>query len=141
MGDLASKVTAALGGGNTTPETPDTTKINWYRVRKTWIDSKSQKGAYKILENAKKCADAHQGYKVFDVDGNVVYEPKIAANVPYLVNVDIPDLNIRTGPAVSYSRTGQFTGKGVFTIVEEQNGWGRLKSGAGWICLAYTQRV
>jgi hypothetical protein len=27
------------------------------------------------------------------------------------------------------------TGKGVFTIVEVSDGWGRLKSGAGWIWL------
>ena len=27
------------------------------------------------------------------------------------------------------------TGKGVFTIVEVKDGWGRLKSGAGWIWL------
>ena len=31
--------------------------IRWYRVRRTWADSKTQKGAYKILDNAKKCAD------------------------------------------------------------------------------------
>ena len=31
--------------------------IRWYRVRKSWADAKSQKGAYKILDNAKKCAD------------------------------------------------------------------------------------
>lgn len=35
-----------------------------YRVRKTWADSKTQKGAYKILANAKKCADANTGYMV-----------------------------------------------------------------------------
>lgn len=29
----------------------------WYRVRKTWADAKSQKGAYKVLKNAKACAD------------------------------------------------------------------------------------
>ena len=28
-----------------------------------------------------------------------------------------------------------------YTIVEEKNGWGKLKSGAGWISLAYTKRV
>ena len=52
--------------------------IRWYRVRKTWADSKSQKGAYKILDNAKKCADQNPGYKVFYADGKIVYEPKAA---------------------------------------------------------------
>ena len=43
----------------------------WYRVRKTRADSKTQKGAYKILDNAKKCAAQNPGYKVFDGDGEV----------------------------------------------------------------------
>lgn len=61
--------------------------------------------------------------------------------VPYLVRVAIDDLNIRKGPGTSYEKIGKYTGKGTFTIVEEQNGWGRLKSGAGWISLAYTTKV
>ena len=74
--------------------------IRWYRVRKSWADSKTQKGAYKNLDNAKKCADQNPGYKVFDADGKVVYEPKAAepaVKVPFLVKVSISDLNIRTG--------------------------------------------
>ena len=74
--------------------------IRWYRVRKSWADSKTQKGAYKILDNAKKCADQNPRYKVFDADGKVVYEPKAAepaVKVPFLVKVSISDLNIRTG--------------------------------------------
>ena len=59
MGDLAEKVTAQLGGSSSDSGT-STTQL--YRVRKTWSDSKSQKGAYKILSNAKKCADANPGY-------------------------------------------------------------------------------
>ncbi len=59
----------------------------------------------------------------------------------YLVKVRANDLNIRTGPGVEYDKTGKYTGAGVFTIVQEMNGWGKLKSGAGWICLKYTERV
>lgn len=47
-----------------------------YRVRKSWADTKSQLGAYSILENAKKKADQNVGYKVFDSKGVCVYEPK-----------------------------------------------------------------
>ena len=54
--------------------------------------------------------------------------------VPFLVTVIIDDLNIRTSGSMSGKVVGQ-TGKGVFTIVEVKNGWGRLKSGAGWIYL------
>ena len=124
------------------------TAIAWYRVRKTWADSKSQKGAFKILDNAKKCADANPGYSVFDVNGVNIYTPKTTtAEVPFLVKVSISDLNIRKGPGTDYDRTGKFTGIGVFTIVEVKSGkgstagWGRLKSGAGWISLDYAAKI
>lgn len=73
LGDLAAKVTAQLAGTTTTPETPT---ASLYRVRKTWSDSKTQKGAFKVLSNAKKCADDNAGYSVFDEKGNVVYTGK-----------------------------------------------------------------
>lgn len=44
-----------------------------YRVRKSWSDVKSQKGAFRNLENAKKCANANKGYYVYDSNGKVVY--------------------------------------------------------------------
>ena len=68
-------------------------------------------------------------------------------DVPFLVKVSIRDLNIRKGPGTNYSRTGSYTGIGVFTIVDVQSGqgsstgWGKLKSGAGWISLDYTQKL
>lgn len=73
LGDLATKVTAQLGDTTSTPA-PSTTTL--YRVRKAWSDSKTQKGAFKVLSNAKKCADENAGYSVFDGNGNVVYTGK-----------------------------------------------------------------
>ena len=85
MGDLASKVTAALGGStDNITTTPTTTTAVLYRVRKSWADSKSQKGAYKVLTNAKKCADANPGYNVFDASGTKVY-PAASADTTYTV--------------------------------------------------------
>ena len=84
---------------------------------------------------------------VYDSAGNAVYTSAAKSAVPYLVRVKITDLNIRKGPGTNYAKTGQFTGIGTFTIVEESGGqgsvkgWGRLKSGAGWISLDYTERV
>ncbi len=54
---------------------------------------------------------------------------------PFSVKVLIDDLNIRTSAGKGNNLTGKHTGKGIFTIVEVQNGWGKLKSGAGWIYL------
>ena len=111
----------------------------WYRVRKTWDDKSSQKGAFHSLENAKKCADANDGYFVFDENGTVIYPEAVAAKVPYTVRVEISDLNIRKGPGTDYARV-KYIPVGVYTIVEEADGkgaskWGRLKSGIGWISL------
>ena len=122
---------------------------SWYRVRKSWTDVSSQKGAFKSLENAKKCVDENPGYSVFDESGKAVYT-KAAAFKPYLVRVTIPDLNIRKGPGTDYGKTGKYTGIGAFTIVEEADGkgaskWGLLKSYQsgrnGWVSLDYAQRV
>lgn len=120
-----------------------------YRVRKTWADSRSQLGAYKILKNAKKKADENPGYSVFDASGKVVHDgnsKEPAGPMPYLAQVDIDNLNIRKGPGTNYDVTGQHTGNGVFTIVAESDGpgalkWGKLKSGAGWISLDFCKRV
>ena len=125
-------------------------KEKWYRVRKTWADAKSQKGAYKVLKNAKACADKYDGYSVFDWDGNMVYSPvspSAEKKVNYRVRVEIDNLNIRRGPGTHFAKTGDYTGKGVFTIVAEcvglgsQKGWGKLKSGRGWISLYYTKKM
>ena len=63
------------------------------------------------------------------------------ASTNYVVKITADTLNIRKGPGVSYSVVGEL-GKGeAYTIVETQNGWGKLKSGVGWINLSYTQRV
>lgn len=122
----------------------------WYRVRKTWADAKSQKGAYKKLAYAKVCADKNEGYSVFDWDGKVVYPSTTLSDLEpmkaYHVNVNINNLNIRKGPGINFEKTGKYTGVGVFTIVDESEGagaskWGKLKSGVGWISLDYVERI
>ena len=120
----------------------------YYRVRKSWTDAASQLGAFTSLENAKSACKA--GYTVYDDNGKAVYTAagqQASAGVPFSVQVDILDLNIRTGAGTNYAKTGKTTGKGVFTIVEVKAGqgasvgWGRLKSGAGWISLDYATRL
>jgi len=134
--------------GGAASSAPAETEI-WYRVRKTWADAASQKGAFKVLENAKKCADENPGYSVFDESGKAVYS-SAAAFKPYLVRVTITNLNIRKGPGANYDRTGKYTGIGSFTIVDEADGegaskWGLLKSYQsgrnGWVSLDYAKRV
>ncbi len=78
-------------------------------------------------------------------EGKVQFMESLILSAPYTVRISIPDLNIRRGPGTSYSKTGKFTGVGIFTIVEEKDGWGLLKAYAekrdGWIALAFTTRI
>ncbi|SET24908.1 N-acetylmuramoyl-L-alanine amidase [[Clostridium] polysaccharolyticum] len=59
----------------------------------------------------------------------------------YLVRVTADVLNIRKGPGTSYGIAGTIQDRGIYTIVQTEGNWGKLKSGAGWICLDYTVRV
>ena len=74
-------------------------------------------------------------------------QPTSGVDGSFMVKVRISNLNIRKGPGTDYARTGHFTGAGEFRITEVAAGegsvfgWGRLKSGAGWISLDYTTRI
>lgn len=52
----------------------------FYRVRLKWSDAASQKGAFRVLENAIRCADENAGYSVFDENGKAVYVGKAAGS-------------------------------------------------------------
>ena len=71
---IASEVNKRLSGNSSSSGGTSTSSL--YRVRKSWSDSKSQKGAFRDFDNAKKCANANVGYKVFDANGNEVYPNK-----------------------------------------------------------------
>lgn len=62
-----------------------------------------------------------------------------------LVKVTVENLRIRSGPGTENPPTGKYTGAGIFSISEIQNGtgskagWGKLRGGAGWISLDYVE--
>lgn len=76
-----------------------------------------------------------------------VVKNEAEADASFKVQVEVNNLNIRYGPGTRYAKTGKYTGKGIFTIVEVKSGvgskagWGKLKSGAGWISLDYTKKI
>lgn len=111
-----------------------------YRVRKSWEDAKSQLNAFTILDNAKREADAHPGYYVFNSKGECIYpEPK--ESTPFLFKVT-DNINIYTGPGTN-NNIARVCPIGTYTIVEtkviDNCTWGRLKSGAGWILIENNQ--
>ena len=170
-GELANAVTAALGGSvveekkeeNTDfPQTPFMvqvliTDLN-YRSEpsmKGTVKGQTGKGSFTITQVSNGWGKLKSGvgwiylenpeYVKIGKSTATVETPK--SNVPYKVRVSITDLNIRKGPGTNYDKTGQCTGIGSFTIVEEKTGkgstkgWGKLKSGAGWISLDYCEKV
>lgn len=64
----------------------------------------------------------------------------------YKVKVDTNDLNVRKGPGTNYSIVDKCE-KGTYTIVKKSSGkgsktgWGKLKSGTGWISLDYAKKI
>lgn len=59
----------------------------------------------------------------------------------FLVRVTASALNIRQGAGTNTPIVGTIRDRGTYTIVETSGTWGKLKSGAGWISLNYTERV
>ena len=59
----------------------------------------------------------------------------------FVVRVTCATLNVRKGPSTAYAVVRTVSKGSAYTIVEVQNNFGRLKSGVGWICLDYTERV
>ena len=69
------------------------------------------------------------------------------ADCPFRVRIMAKDLRIRKGNGTDTAWTGKYVPPGVYTIVEVKSGkgsdagWGRLKSGAGWVALSFCKRV
>ena len=63
----------------------------------------------------------------------------------YLVKITADTLNVRKGVGTNYPTTTTVNRGEVFTIVGEamkgSTKWGKLKSGAGWISLKYTEKL
>lgn len=72
-------------------------------------------------------------------------QPGQPAEGGYLERITAASLNVRSQPSAASKAVTTVKKGEAFTIVEEAyNGptlWGRLKSGAGWIALRYTERV
>lgn len=66
---------------------------------------------------------------------------KSTKSTSYKVKITATVLNVRNGAGVSNVIVGQVKKDEVYTIVETKNGWGKLKSGVGWISLKYTKEV
>ena len=127
------------------PSTPPSTITKeTYRIRKSWSNSASQIGAYSSLKNAK--AACKSGYYIFDSKGNIVYpvqsSSSSSASDTYQVKL-FDNLNIRESPNGTIIQVHGAKKGFIYTIVETQGNWGKLKSGTGWISVSdkYVKRI
>lgn len=112
-----------------------------------WIGLKTGYTMTTFRSDVKNAVDAIQ--KIRETERKAVPQPKPVilsvspqAFSPFKIRIDIPKLRIRTSPEVGDNMTGKYTGVGEFTIVEIQNEkWGRLSDGSGWINLDFVKRL
>lgn len=165
QGDIAAKVNAILDADNKPSENPkpatstvrvgDSVKISsnatyysgksipgWVR-NKTWIvlQVNGDRAVIDKSTDGQNSINSPINVKFLSVVGTTGSQ-QTTFN-PYLVKVNTSALNIRAGAGTNYNKTGCITNGGVYTIVAESagqgsdKGWGKLKSGAGWISLDY----
>ena len=76
----------------------------------------------------------------YDADTVPVEEEKsTAVKLPYLIRVG-KRIDIKRNASAS-STTARKCPVGIYTIVEERSGYGKLKSGAGWVKLSEIQKI
>ena len=71
----------------------------------------------------------------------VAYTDAAVGFESYVVRITASVLNVRSGPSTNYKINTTVKKNDLYTIVDEKNGWGKLKSGAGWISLNYAKKV
>ena len=114
-----------------------------------------ERPADQSVANQQKRAQCCQGYydrfkgtaitTLFPITANktsaAIETQPVNTIIPYPVKVTAQVLNVRTGTGTNYPVKTTIRKGSVYTIVDERNGWGKLKSGAGWIDLKYTKRI
>lgn len=113
------------------------TKSQAILVECCFVDSKIDKTQW----NAKQCALA---IVEAILNKSIIETPSTQPFLIKVANVKKNDvLNIREKPDANSKKTGylKYNDPNKYTITEVKDGWGKLKSGVGWINLYYTKKV
>lgn len=114
------------------------------------IKGQTKKGKFTIIQVKdgwgllKSYASKRDGW-IYLENPNYVEIDKSSISSSYKVRITADALNVRKGAGTNYEVVTTIRDKGIYTIVEESNGWGLLKSYAskrdGWISLKYTKKA
>lgn len=117
------------------------TRKDLYFLRKTkaasllieccFVDDKDDVALYNADKMAKAIVKGITGKEVEEEKTFKAYTVKITADV----------LNVRKKATTDSKVVTQVKKGQVYTIIDESNGWGKLKSGVGWIKLPYTKKI
>lgn len=114
-------------------------------IETAFMTNKREAELLKTDEFCKECAtETAIGFcKYLGVEFNQTTEEPPKNDSSFKVKILADDLNIRKTPSILGKKVGVITDHGIYTIVEVQGNWGRLKSGAGWISInsKYVRRV
>ena len=164
MGDLASKVTAKLGGTTTAqPAASSTTTTtgfnngdviklksgatyyngssipNWVFKSTLYYRGTNNNG---IVFSTQKTGAVTGTVKASMIESTTASASSTTTtSTTFKAQVTCDALNYRQGPGTNYKINGTIKDKGIYTITQQSGNWGKLKSGAGWICLDYTKKV
>lgn len=140
----ASTIPVQSAPNKPTIDHPEKLSDGYYRVRKTWENSKGQLGAYKVLANAKEKADENPGYYVFDNAGNAFYPTanRAESNKPNTDNDGNTAtiaygklntaMNIRSTPSTDSDPIAAYKKGTIVEILQKlSSGWLRIRTESG----------
>lgn len=122
------------------------TSTNLYVLKKTkspallieccFVDDADDIKAYNANSIAKAIVEGILNTTISDSNINNPIKPNVAPNDEFRIKVTDSALNIRNGAGTTYKIIGCIRDRGTYTITETSGNWGKLKSGAGWICIS-----
>lgn len=123
-------------------------RSNWTAINQNKVPAILVEGGFMDSNNDYKIITSEQGqlgYAKAIAEGLIEFlgltKKQIAPQEnfnSYTVKVTANALNVRAGAGTNYKVNTVIKKGDVYTIIAENNGWGKLKSGAGWISLKHT---
>lgn len=143
-GRICSKITKALGIQNRGTKYDQSLYVLKYTkspallIECCFVDDKDDADKWE----PKVCAKAIvEGILNKALSNTIASNPIKTNKVPYLAKITANTLNVRNGAGTKYKINKQVKYGDVYTIVEEKNGWGKLKSGVDWIRLDHISKI
>jgi hypothetical protein len=116
---------------------------NWVTKTKTYVREIRKNGdiVFSTQKTGAVTGVINPKYLVDYKKATTTTTPAAPSFKSYIVEVNTAVLNVRSGAGTNYKIVTQVKRHELYTIVDEKNGWGKLKSGKGWIYLAYTKKA